>query len=367
MKTLYTITVLISFFSGICLGVLVIRLCAVTNFGIDLNTGVQKAHISPTSRLGGLAVLIPVFIGLIYGDHNLNLFGHSFIYLFLCSIPVFISGIIEDITHKITAYYRLLFSILSAFLAYIFCDVNVYKTDVFFIDFFLQLRIFVFVISIIVIAGFTNAINLIDGFHGLALSQVILINTFIGILAFDAQQNNICFACSILVASSLALFILNWPLGLIFLGDGGAYFLGFMTVCLGLVLLDSVKSISPLAIILIGIYPLIDTTFSIYRRKIIRGTNITIADRLHMHSLIYRRIKRKYKNSSRINIQKKDQYFFNINHNAKVSIYIFCFSVPFDLIAYFNKSNIFLLSFIVLLYVLLYLYLFNSLCRFKRT
>jgi UDP-N-acetylmuramyl pentapeptide phosphotransferase/UDP-N-acetylglucosamine-1-phosphate transferase len=94
------------------------------------------------------------------------------------------------------------------------------------------------------------------------------------------------------VGALLGFFIWNFPAGLIFLGDGGAYFLGFYLAELAILLLHRNPTVSPMFPLLLCIYPVFETLFSIYRRKWLRGRPAAMPDGAHLHSLIYRRFMR---------------------------------------------------------------------------
>jgi UDP-N-acetylmuramyl pentapeptide phosphotransferase/UDP-N-acetylglucosamine-1-phosphate transferase len=87
-------------------------------------------------------------------------------------------------------------------------------------------------------------------------------------------------------------FILNFPLGLIFLGDGGAYFLGFYVAELAILLINRNPQVSPMFVLLVCIYPIFETLFSIYRKKFLKGISPGVPDGVHLHMLLYRRIMR---------------------------------------------------------------------------
>jgi UDP-N-acetylmuramyl pentapeptide phosphotransferase/UDP-N-acetylglucosamine-1-phosphate transferase len=74
------------------------------------------------------------------------------------------------------------------------------------------------------------------------------------------------------------------------MGDGGAYFIGFMMATIGLMLGIRNDEVSHWFILLLFIYPLYETTFSVYRRKIIHDTDATQPDANHLHSLVYRKL-----------------------------------------------------------------------------
>ena len=85
----------------------------------------------------------------------------------------------------------------------------------------------------------------------------------------------------------LGIFILNFPFGRIFLGDGGAYFLGAMIV-IGLIKYYQVNDLSPWYVMLMLVYPVTDVLFSIY--KIVLKVSALEPDNLHLHHLIYKRV-----------------------------------------------------------------------------
>jgi UDP-N-acetylmuramyl pentapeptide phosphotransferase/UDP-N-acetylglucosamine-1-phosphate transferase len=94
------------------------------------------------------------------------------------------------------------------------------------------------------------------------------------------------------IGAVLGFFVWNFPAGLIFLGDGGAYFLGFLVAELSILLLVRNPGVSPLFPLLVCVYPVFETLFSIYRRRFLRAVPPSMPDGIHLHSLIYRRVMR---------------------------------------------------------------------------
>ena len=88
----------------------------------------------------------------------------------------------------------------------------------------------------------------------------------------------------------LGFFIWNYPQGLIFLGDGGAYLIGFWIGALSIWLCFAHPEVSPWFALLINGYPIMETLFTIYRRKIHQNSNPGEPDGIHFHTLIFRRI-----------------------------------------------------------------------------
>ena len=78
--------------------------------------------------------------------------------------------------------------------------------------------------------------------------------------------------------------------GKIFLGDSGAYIIGFLLAILSILTVKRNPEISPWFPIAVLAYPIFETLFSIYRRKFIQKKSPLKNDGLHLHTLIYRRI-----------------------------------------------------------------------------
>ena len=93
---------------------------------------------------------------------------------------------------------------------------------------------------------------------------------------------------------SISIFIgflfVNFPFGLIFLGDSGAYFGGFLLSAIAIMLPSRNPEISSWVSFLICLYPITETLFSIYRKLRRKGHHPSKPDGVHLHMLIYRNI-----------------------------------------------------------------------------
>jgi UDP-N-acetylmuramyl pentapeptide phosphotransferase/UDP-N-acetylglucosamine-1-phosphate transferase len=94
-----------------------------------------------------------------------------------------------------------------------------------------------------------------------------------------------------LAAATAGFLAWNYPRGLIFAGDSGAYLWGTVIAILSITLVQRHPIVSPWFPMLLLIYPVWETLFSIYR-KMARGDSPGMADALHLHQLVYRRIVR---------------------------------------------------------------------------
>ncbi|KVD68742.1 hypothetical protein WK15_32420 [Burkholderia ubonensis] len=80
---------------------------------------------------------------------------------------------------------------------------------------------------------------------------------------------------------------------LIFPGDGGAYFIGFMLAELAILLVMRNREVSAWYPVLLFMYPIFETCFSIYRKKFVRGMSPGNPDGVHRHMLVYKRLMRR--------------------------------------------------------------------------
>ena len=258
--------------------------------GRDKAEGVQKFHTRPTSRLGGVGIFLGLLSGvyLSNGDHPKDaILG---LWLLALSLPVYLGGLVEDLTHQVTPRMRLILACLSSAGVYFVFQLGVTRTDIAWLDWLLAIPGVALLVTLLVVAGFINSVNIIDGFHGLASGAVIIMLIGFAALAWTSNDALVLRLCLCTALATLGFALWNWPFGKIFLGDGGAYLLGLWVVELGLLLPHRTPDISPMAPVLVGVYPLLETLYSMYRRKFVRSHPINHPDALHLHTLIYRRL-----------------------------------------------------------------------------
>ena len=322
-----------------------------TSMGMDRSTGVQKFHVRPTSRLGGVAIVLGVFAGVLITQ------DHQALALALCAVPVFAGGLVEDMTHRVGPTARLVLALVSASASYTWLGIGVHHTDVWPVDQLLTLPLAGYFITMLVVAGFTNGVNIIDGFHGLAAGTATIMMTSFLVMALQAGDAFMVQLCGLSIACVLGFLCLNWPRGRIFLGDAGAYLLGFWVVEVGLLLVIRNPGISPMAPVVVGIFPLIETLFSMYRRKFVRNNPVNAPDALHLHTLIYRRLV-----SSPSRHQTED---LKNRANSRVAWYFWIPAAGFGAAAVFFKTNTPILLALMLAYLGSYLWLYRRLVRLR--
>jgi UDP-N-acetylmuramyl pentapeptide phosphotransferase/UDP-N-acetylglucosamine-1-phosphate transferase len=159
------------------------------------------------------------------------------------------------------------------------------------------------------------------------------------------------------IAAIAGFFLWNYPRGLIFLGDSGAYLIGFWIACASILLVVRHTSISPWFALIVNAYPIFETLFTMWRRAVRQGKSMGLPDGAHFHSLIYRRLMRWAHEGD----GKTHAYL----QNAKTSPILWILSslgvVP--AVLWWNSSTILMAS--ALFFVVLYLYLYRKIVRFS--
>lgn len=206
--------------------------------------------------------------------------------------PAWIAGIVEDVTHRVPPGLRLLATATSAVLLAIFLELRVVRTDFSILDSLLGRYSFLGTsLAVLAILAMTHAFNIIDGYNGLASTVTMMILIVLAYVAMKVGDWHYMAVFVILLGATIAFWFWNYPRGLLFIGDGGAYLWGIVIAVGSIALVQRNEAVSPWFPVLLLAYPILEVVFSTYR-KIARGQSPSIADALHLHQLIYRRIVR---------------------------------------------------------------------------
>lgn len=249
----------------------------------DAATGVQKLHRTPTPRIGGLAVLTGAVGG------GLWLSGEAatlWAWLLLAGMPAFLAGLTEDITKRVSVLARLGATLLSGLLFLGVSGAALPLPEGAWLTWLWASPMLILGLTALAMGGLANAVNLIDGFHGLAAGSALIAGLIFAALAGQAGDGPL-FALALMITALVAgLLVVNFPRGALFLGDAGAYFTGFLLAALAVLLPARNPEIPALIGLLVLAYPLTETLFSILRR-LVRGQGPGQADRAHLHHLVY--------------------------------------------------------------------------------
>jgi UDP-N-acetylmuramyl pentapeptide phosphotransferase/UDP-N-acetylglucosamine-1-phosphate transferase len=310
----------------------------------------RKIHTLPVPRIGGMGIFLGLITAvLLQKSISWNVQSQ----IILLATPIFLVGFFEDIFKNIKPNTRLILIAGAACMQIVISNVYIDRVGISIIDQMLAIYPISLIFSIFAITGLTNAYNIVDGLNGLSSILAILALAVIGLLSYVVDDYLLIYLSLITIGSILGFLFYNFPKGTIFLGDGGAYLIGFLVSSLSILLIARNESISPFIPIIINAYPLTETIFSIYRRKIHHKVKMSIADRGHLHSLIFRRI------------TCMQLTYIPINPNARATIILLIPSMVFcSAGAFFYKSTVILLILYVT-YFLIYLYCYRNIIRFR--
>lgn len=266
-----------------------------TKFGfVDIPKDSRRVHVKPMPRIGGIAIVLSMFIGLLlYYLITLNIpsiaLSNKFIGYALGAIIISSMGFIDDAIN-LRARYKFIFQLLAASIIYFFgISIEGIKIPFIYTD-LIDFGFLSFPITLIWIIGVTNAVNLIDGLDGLAagissISATALLTIFI---TTSASLDAIIIT-AVLVGATLGFLPFNFNPAKTFMGDVGSNFLGFTLATVSI--LGFAKGYTLIAIIApilaLGV-PIFDTLFAMIRR-FLAGKPMLSPDGGHVHHRLLKR------------------------------------------------------------------------------
>lgn len=218
--------------------------------------------------------------------------AHVGLVLLASAAPVFVAAVVEDFARRGGIGVRLVCALISAALAGCLLGAWVERVDVAWADAVLRTPAVAVAFTCLLVAGITNAFNIIDGFNGLAGGVAALILLGIAYVAFKVGDITVMAGALTAVGAIAGFMALNFPRGLIYLGDGGAYLLGFWIGVLLILLVGRNPEVSAWFPVLLCAYPVCELLFSIYRRAVLQRSHPALPDLAHLHHMIYKRLVR---------------------------------------------------------------------------
>lgn len=257
---------------------------------VDVPKDDRRMHKRPMARLGGIAIVAGFVVAILFNILS-SLFDQRSLFTIntpllglLAGIVIIVTvGIIDDIK-QLSAKVKLVFQLLAALVVVLSGTTIVGITNPFSSIGISILSPYVsYPLTIIWIVGITNAINLLDGLDGLAAGVASIASLslfFVSVIKGDVYSGIITAA---IAGATLGFLPFNFNPAKIFMGDSGAYFLGFTLSVISIQ--GTLKSYAAIAIaiplLVLGL-PLFDTAFAILRR-LVKGKSIMEADRGHLH------------------------------------------------------------------------------------
>ncbi|OHX13592.1 MraY family glycosyltransferase [Chromobacterium sphagni] len=347
-----------SLFSSFVLAILLVRYNNLhSKYSADSDTaGIQKFHANPVPRIGG----IPIFLGLSIGLLVAGILNASieFFYFMLACIPAFSFGLLEDLTKRIGPLPRLLATFVSAALGFYLLQGTINRIDIGWADHLLQsYTLLAFLFTIFAAGGVAHAFNIIDGYNGLSGTIAILTLLALAYVAFKVNDILLMSLCFAMIGAISGFLFLNFPHGLIFAGDGGAYLAGFTIAEISILLIARHPHVSAWFPLLVVIYPAFETVFTIYRRKFLQKRSIGHPDALHLHQIIYKRVVLWM-------VASKEAKHLT-QRNSMTSPYLWVLSSSSVIPAMLFWDHTYVLMAFSVLFILSYIYLYKSIVRFR--
>lgn len=323
---------------------------------MDTTTGLQKFHSAPTPRIAGIAIVTGVLAGYAASSHGIAGAEKRAILsaILMAGMPAFIFGLLEDITKKVSVKTRLLATMASGVLGWGITGVSLTHVDIPGVDWALSFTVVSVIFTAFAVGGVANAINIIDGFNGLTAGVALIILAAFGIIARQVGDIPLAFTCLIIAGAVAGFFLVNWPRGKIFLGDGGAYFLGFTLAWIAVLLPERNSSVSPWTSLLICSYPILEVAFSFVRKTLREGYHPSQPDGVHLHMLANRRwVKKLFSDSSQT------------TQNGMTSPFLWAYAAIPCLLAIFTYQNKIYIALSFVFSVFCYLVFYSKLAFFR--
>ena len=148
------------------------------HLSMDGTEGVQKFHAQPTPRVGGVAVLLGLLVGYVLAaPGQKGLLGP----LLLAGTPAIVFGLTEDLTKQVSVRTRLVATMACGVFGWVLTGLSITDANLFGLDWLLSCTVLSVAFTAFAGGGVANAINIIDGFNGLAAGTVIIILAGFGV------------------------------------------------------------------------------------------------------------------------------------------------------------------------------------------
>lgn len=331
------IIILTTFLTSLILTHLMIKISK--NMNIMDIPNERSVHKKPTPLLGGIAIFLSFLFGFIlFGNQN-----PLMISILIASFLILLLGIFDDIK-PIKARYKFVIHILVALIVVFYGGLKLTHVDIFGLS--LNFKWMSPYVTILIIVGIINAVNLIDGLDGLCAGISSIYFLTIGVIALILNKfNGLDIILSfIMLGATLGFLVFNYPPAKIFMGDTGSTFLGLMISVIMLLGFKTVTLTSLLIPLVLLILPITDTLFAIIRRTLNKKP-IGQADKEHIHHQLLKHLS-----------------------TRKTILVIYVVDLIFSVVSIFyaiGKKKEMIIFYILLMFILLYL-VFKTNVIFKK-
>ena len=249
--------------------------------GLDKPDGRRKAQTTPLPRLGGLPIFLTLIGGFAITAWRVEGFTERWWAVVLCNCLMFAIGFLDDL-RPLGAKVKLLGQVGTASILYsLGISIDVLTNP--FGDEHVFIGLWSFPITVLWLVAIPNIINLIDGMDGLAAGFGLFLSLTLAFVGHYAGRPEVVLMSVVMTGALGGFLFFNLPPARIYLGDGGAYLLGFYLASVSLFTANKGSIMAGMLVMLIALgVPILDTLFAILRR-VIRGVPVFRADAEHIH------------------------------------------------------------------------------------
>jgi UDP-GlcNAc:undecaprenyl-phosphate/decaprenyl-phosphate GlcNAc-1-phosphate transferase len=249
--------------------------------------GGRKVHQRPMVRLGGISIFLGTVAALLllwwaggFGsqppDKDSEIWGVT-----IGGLSFFLIGLADDL-FSLSPFVRLLLQVAVACWSW-HAGVQIEFLSIPFVGLTSLPDWINLPATVIWLVGMANAINWIDGLDGLAAGVSGIAAVVMLIVCLFMNQPEAALIAAALAGGALGFLRYNFNPAQIFMGDGGAYFMGFTLAGVGIIgLVKGVTTVAVLLPYLILAVPILDMSAVIFDR-LRNGKSPFIADKRHLH------------------------------------------------------------------------------------
>jgi UDP-N-acetylmuramyl pentapeptide phosphotransferase/UDP-N-acetylglucosamine-1-phosphate transferase len=298
----------------------------------------QKFISSKNIPLSGGLILI--FTSYYY----LNLLNITYVFFMFCV------GFLSDVKKINSAKLRFVIQALIVLSVVYFSSIAVPQTKIIFLDQLLENNIFRIFFSIFCILIIINGFNFIDGVNTSLIGYCLIVSLSLHYLDLNGVEISKIVNFYNLIPVLMALFILNF-FNKLYLGDGGAYFLGLLFALCLINTYQINNNISPYFMVCLLWYPAFENLFSILRKKSLSRSPLD-PDTNHLHQIIFLYLKKNF------NIKN---IYLNTATGTIINTYnLICIAIATQ---FYNHTKIQIL--IIIFNIIVYIFLYRKLLKKK--
>ncbi len=250
----------------------------------------RKIHRFCVPNLGGVAVFsVFALISSLFTDGNSLPHGN---FIFAAGIIIFSIGLKDDLV-ALDPYKKFLAQFITAFIAVYFADFRLTNFQGVF-DIYEISPVLSYLFTTISIVFIINSFNLIDGINGLLGGVSVLVCLVYGGVFYLMNESGLSVLAFTMAGSVLGFLRYNAGRARIFMGDAGAYSIGFVIALLSIRFIE----LNPVALPFSGTAPFIKSapaiaiailviptydTLRVFIKRISSGKSPFFPDRNHLH------------------------------------------------------------------------------------